>query len=261
MPEHTEFVERIGRVLRCTVSTAAAGASLNGDAVQQAAAAMADIGDGADIGCILLVGTGPSFCTGGNVKAFAGAEEPGQYVGAVARSFHTFVQALTEAQVPVVAAVHGWAAGAGMSIACAADLVVAGPGTHFRPAYPAIGFSPDGGMSWTLPRIIGTARARHILLTDGILTGREAHELGLVSRLVADEHVAAHAMELATSLADGPTGALGAIKGLLRDGQHRTLAEHLDAEADSIAARAQSTEGREGVRAFAERRAPQFHRA
>lgn len=259
MSEEAQFVQRIGGVLRCTISTAARGASLNDVALLQAREAIAAISDGDGVGCILLVGTGPSFCTGGDVTGFAGAQDIGGFVGAAARGFHTFVLALTEAPVPVVAAVHGWAAGAGMSIACAADLVVGGPGTNLRPAYPAIGFSPDGGMSWTLPRTVGAARARDILLTDRVLTGAEAHELGLISTLVADEEIPAHALELARTLANGPTGALRAIKTLLRDGQHHGLAEHLDAEAASIAARAQSAEGTEGVRAFAERRRPRFH--
>ncbi|WP_127782053.1 enoyl-CoA hydratase-related protein [Rhodococcus sp. X156] len=259
MSESAGYVEHVGRVLRCTISTGAKGSSLNDDALREATGAIGAITPDDRTGAILLVGTGSSFCTGGDVRAFAAAEDVAGYVGAVARSFHTFVLALSEAPVPVVAAVHGWAAGAGMSVACAADLVVAGPGTSFRPAYPALGFSPDGGMSWTLPRIIGAARARDLLLTDGTLTGRQAHELGLVSRLVADDDVAEHALALATQLAQGPTGALGAIKGLLRDGNHRGLAEHLDAEAQSIAARAESPAGREGVRAFVERRTPRFH--
>ncbi len=254
------FVEHRGRVLRCTVSTADKGSSLNGDALAQAVAAINAIRNGDDTGCILLVGAGPNFCTGGDVRSFAAAEDVGELVGAAATAFHTFLLALTEAPVPVVAAVHGWAAGAGMSIACAVDLVVGGPGTQLRPAYPALGFSPDGGMSWTLPRIVGTGRARDILLTDRVLDGRTAHELGLIARLVADEDIASHALELATTLADGPTGALGAIKGLLRDGHHRGLAEHLPAEAESIAERARSAEGQEGVQAFAQRRSPHFHR-
>ncbi len=259
MSDGTAFVERIGRVLRCTVSTGDRGSSLHQDGLQQTVEAINAIRDGDDTGCILLVGAGPNFCTGGDVRAFAAAEDIGEYVGAVATSFHTFLLALTEAPVPVVAAVHGWAAGAGMSIACAADLVVGGPGTQLRPAYPALGFSPDGGMSWTLPRLVGTARARDILLTDQVLTGREAHELGLIARLVADEEIAEYALELATTLAAGPTGALGAIKRLLREGQHRELGEHLQAEAASIAERARSAQGREGVRAFVERRSPRFH--
>lgn len=259
MPDETQFVERIGRVLRCTVSTAAKGSSLNDRALQQTAAAIADLPQNQDIGAILLVGTGPNFCTGGDVKGFAAAEDPSAHVGAVARAFHTFIRALTEAPVPVVAAVHGWAAGAGMSIACAADLVIGGAGSKFRPAYPAIGFSPDGGMSWTLPRLVGAGRARSILLNNTVLSGSDAYGLGLVSELVDDALVAERALELATTLADGPTGAYDAIKTLLRDGQQRGLVEHLDAEADSISARAASAEGREGVRAFSERRPPQFH--
>ena len=114
-------------------------------------------------------------------------------------------------------------------------------------------------MSWTLPQIVGTARARDILLTDQVLAGREAHELGLIARFVADEDIAEHALELATTLAAGPTGALGAIKRLLREGQHRELSEHLPVEAASIAERAGSAEGQEGMRAFEQRRSPHFH--
>ncbi len=118
-------MERIGRVLRCAVSTGDNGASLNDDALAQAVEAISAIRDGDDTGCILLVGAGPNFCTGGDVQAFAAAGDVGEFVSAAATGFHAFLLALTEAPVPVVAAVHGWAAGAGMSIACAADLVVA----------------------------------------------------------------------------------------------------------------------------------------
>jgi 2-(1,2-epoxy-1,2-dihydrophenyl)acetyl-CoA isomerase len=168
------------------------------------------------------------------------------------------VRVLAEAPVPVVAAVHGWAAGAGMSVVLAADVAVAGTSTRLRPAYPAIGLTPDGGMTWTLPRAVGAARARHILLTDRVLSADEALDLGLVAVVVPDDEVAAQAQRLAERLADGPVGALGRTKRLLRESPERDLGTQLDAEAASIAESAAGAEGREGVAAFRDRRAPRF---
>ena len=120
---------------------------------------------------------------------------------ALAGELHDLVRALAEVPVPVVAAVRGWAAGAGMSLALAADVAVAGVSTRLRPAYPAIGLSPDGGLTWTLPRAVGPARARHILLTDRVIAADEALALGLVAVVVPDDDVAAEAQALAQRLA------------------------------------------------------------
>jgi 2-(1,2-epoxy-1,2-dihydrophenyl)acetyl-CoA isomerase len=147
-----------------------------------------------------------------------------------------------------------------MSIALAADVLVAGTSTRLRPAYPGIGLTPDGGLTWTLPRAVGAARARHILLSDRVLYADEAEALGLVAVLVADEAVATEAQALAVRLADGPTRALGRTKRLLQEGALRDLSAQLDAEAAAIAESAAGDEGQEGVAAFRERRPPRFGR-
>jgi 2-(1,2-epoxy-1,2-dihydrophenyl)acetyl-CoA isomerase len=259
-------VQRHGRVLRCVISAADRSSTLDGERMLQAVAVMRD--PGPDTGAILLAGDGANFCTGGNVGAFAaagdgggrpGGGDVGAVVKAMAGEFHGFARAMTGCPVPVIAAVHGWAAGAGMSIVCLADIVVAGTSARFRPSYPGIGFSPDGGMSWTLPRLVGAARARHILLTDQVLGAAQALALGLVAVVVPDDQVAAEAGRLAGRLADGPTAALGRIKRLIRDGESRDLDRSLDAEAIEIAASAAGAEGREGVRAFREKRPARFH--
>lgn len=244
-----------GGVLHCAVSAADKGSSLDADAMAQLVHALADE---PGIGAVLLRGGGANFCTGGDVSGFAAAAEPGVHVRELAEVFHAFLLVLVESPVPVVAAVQGWAAGAGMSIACAADVVVGSASTRFRPAYPALGFTPDGGMSWSLPRIIGAARARDVLLTDRVLDGEQAHTLGLLTRLVADDAVHPEALVVAERLAAGPTGAHRAIRTLLRESATRSLTEQLAAEASSIAACAESVDGREGVRAFAEHRRPRF---
>ena len=186
--------------------------TLDGDALPLIAEAL-NSADPAEVGAALVVSEGASFCTGGDVKAFAAAEDRGAYVGDLAEAFHGMVTAFATCAVPVVAAVPGWAAGAGMSVVCAVDIAVAGRSTRLRPAYPGIGFSPDGGMSWTLPRLVGSGNARRILLTDEVLDAETAAALGIVGMVVDDDAVLAEAERLAARLADGPTVAFGRHQG------------------------------------------------
>jgi 2-(1,2-epoxy-1,2-dihydrophenyl)acetyl-CoA isomerase len=244
------------RVLRLRVARGRHG-TLDGEALPSVAAALRSA-DPTEVGAALLVSEGTSFCTGGDVRAFAGAADRGAFVGGLATAFHELVTAIVTSPVPVVAAVPGWAAGAGMSIVCAVDLAVAGRSTRLRPAYPGIGFSPDGGMSWTLPRLVGVGRARRILLTDEVLDADTAAALGIVAAVVEDAEVGAEAERLAARLAAGPTAALGRIKRLLAASPDATLAEQLAREADSIAASASGAEGAEGLAAFVEKRSPRF---
>ncbi len=251
------FLEVADGVLSITVSTAANGTALNfDDGIRPGTAAVREVG--AEVGAILLRGTGANFSAGGNVRNFAAAPDRGAYLHALAGDLHEFVLALRAAPVPVVAGVQGWAAGAGMSLACGADIAIGGPATRLKPAYPGIGLSPDGGMSWLLPRIVGIGRAREILLTDATLTGEEAARLGILSRLVADDAVQEEASRLARTLAAGPRSSAAAIRALLDRSAGTTLAEQLDLERDSIAAAANSPAGREGVDAFVEKRRPDF---
>ena len=255
----TGAVTRTGQVLRCAVSSAARHGTLDFDHLREVTAALR--APEPDVGAVLLEGEGPHFCVGADVGALAAAgseaADAGPAVRALAGELHEFVRALVEVPVPVVAAVRGWAAGAGMSLVVAADIAVAGVSTRLRPAYPAIGLSPDGGLTWTLPRAVGAARARHILLTDRVLDAAEALEWGLVATVVPDDEVSAHALELAQRLADGPTRALGRTKRLLR-AEDRGLSAQLDAEADAIAESAAGADGQEGIAAFRDRRSPRF---
>ena len=208
---------------------------------------------------MLLVGEGEQFCTGGDVRGFVSADDRYAFVHHLADTFHAFLRPLASSPVPTVAAVRGWAAGAGMSIALAADLIVAGRSTRMRPAYPGIGFSPDGGMSWTLPRLVGSARARRILLSDEVLEADALADLGIASSVVDDDEVVPEAENMAHRLAQGPTAALGRIRGLLDRTWASSLDEQLEAEADAIATSAAGPEATEGLTAFAEKRAPRFH--
>lgn len=207
---------------------------------------------------VLLLAEGPRFCVGGDIGSFAGASDPGEFVGRLASDWHQVIRALLACPVPVVAGVQGAVAGAGVGLIGACDLVVCARTTKIRPAYGGIGFTPDGGTSWALSRSLGAPRALDLLLSNGSLTAAEAHLTGLVARLVEDEDLRATAEQLAAQIAAGPIRAMVRTRALVRQAATRTLEEQLDDEAQLIAESAADPEGREGVRAFVEKRAPDF---
>jgi 2-(1,2-epoxy-1,2-dihydrophenyl)acetyl-CoA isomerase len=210
---------------------------------------------------VLLLGNGPRFCVGGDVRLFADADDPGAFLGQLAADWHAVVRLLLESPVPVLAGIHGAVAGAAVGLVGACDLVVCARSTKIRPAYGGIGLSPDGGSSWALARALGAPRALELMLTDGALSAADAHLFGLVGRLVEDDELNAAAVALAHEVATGPVRAMVRTRSLVRRAATRSLDEQLDEEARLIAVSAADLEGREGVRAFVEKRVPDFRRA
>ncbi|MFM9376631.1 enoyl-CoA hydratase/isomerase family protein [Gordonia sp. VNK21] len=247
-------------VLSIAISTAENGTALDHEAVLAAQERLqAVMRGGDDVGAVLLRGAGKNFCAGGNVAKFAGAPDRRAYLRGLADDLHALLGTLYDTRLPVVVEAKGWAAGAGMSLVLHADLAIGGPSTKMRPAYPGIGLSPDGGMSWMLPRIVGLGRARTIIMTDQTLDAQTALDLGILAQVTDDDaDVEAAAREAARQLADGPRGSISAIRSLLFDSATATLRDQLDAEAESISQLGISAEGREGVDAFVAKRAPDF---
>ena len=236
-----------------------AGNAVNRALAEDLAAATERLAGDASLRALLLRANGRAFCVGGGVDDFAAAGDAlPAYIGALVGLLHAAVARLDALAVPVVAAVRGVAAGGGLSLACAADLVVAGESARFVVAYSGIGLSPDLGASHALPRLVGVRRALDLALTNRPLDAAEALACGLVSRVVPDERVEAEALELAERLARGPTRALAAIRRLLRDAGLRPLGAQLAEEARSIALLAASGDAREGIAAFLAKRAPDF---
>ena len=153
---------------------------------------------------------------------------------------------------------HGSAAGAGLSLACMSDLVLAAESTKFTMAYTRAGLSPDGSSTYFLPRLIGMRRTQELALTNRLLSAQEALEWQLINRVVADDALHDEALGLARKLAQGPTRAFGAVKKLLMATSDRSLEEQLDLERDSISKLSATPDGREGVAAFLEKRKPSF---
>lgn len=248
-----------GDVWRITLDSPGTGNALTPALAADLAAALGARPDATRV--VLLLANGPRFCVGGNVRAFAGADDLGAFVGQLARDWHQVLRTLLSSPVPVVAGVHGAVAGAGVGLVGACDVVVCARTTTLRPAYAGLGFSPDGGTSWALTRALGAPRALDLMLTNGALTAAEAHLGGLVARLVEDDDLRAAAEQVARELAAGPTRAMVRTRALVRAAATRSLDEHLDDEARLIAESAADAEGREGVRAFVEKRAPDFRTA
>jgi 2-(1,2-epoxy-1,2-dihydrophenyl)acetyl-CoA isomerase len=215
---------------------------------------------GADVRAVLLTANGRSFCVGGDLREFAGLEGAAlsEHLLAVTSLLHKAILGMTELGVPVVASVNGNIAGAGVSLMCAADLVVAAADVSLSLAYTAIGYTPDGGASWLLPRIVGHRRALELLLLNRRLTADEALDWGLVTLVVPSEQRAAQTDLLVGRLAAGAATALGATKRLVVTGCTSELPAALDAESRSIARSASSVEGLEGVSAFLTKRHPVF---
>ncbi len=256
-----EFVTESNGVLTLAVSAAGAGNSLDDDAIAAGTQALREVARGQrDVGAVLLVGLGKNFCAGGNVRAFAAADDRPTYLRLIADNFHDFVAALYEAEVPVVVAAKGWAAGAGMSLVLHADVAIGGSGTKLRPAYRGIGLTPDGGLTWTLPRAVGAARARQIILTDRVVSADEALDWGILSAIVADDEIESVARANAEAIAAGPRSADSGAKRLLSLASETSLVEHLALEGRSISERSGRPEGIEGVDAFVGKRAPEFGR-
>jgi 2-(1,2-epoxy-1,2-dihydrophenyl)acetyl-CoA isomerase len=245
------------RIARITLNRPEAGNALNLELATELRKAAEGL-QGSDVGAVILSGAGKAFCVGGDLDYMRDADEVGDAVLRLATQFHGGLAALAALDAPVISAVRGAAAGGGMSLAIAGDIVLAAESARFTMAYTAIGFSPDGGSSWTLPRLVGRRKAAELMLLNERLDAAAARDLGLVTRVVADDALDDEADALARRLAGGPTRAYGATKRLLRESATRGFAEQMAEESRSIAALAAAPDGREGVAAFLEKRAPTF---
>ena len=209
---------------------------------------------------VLITGEGRAFCAGADLSARADLTgSRGEASEASLRDhYNPLIERLRALDVPVVAAVNGAAAGIGCSIALAADLVLAGRSGYFLQAFVNIGLVPDGGSTWMLPRLIGTARAKAMMMLGERVSGEQAEAWGLIHRCVADEMLMEEALALAHRLAKGPSVALGGMRRLIGAAGELTLSQALSAEASAQRVAADSEDATEGGLAFLQKRAAEF---
>jgi 2-(1,2-epoxy-1,2-dihydrophenyl)acetyl-CoA isomerase len=224
------------------------------DALDEAAADPA-------VRCVVLTGAGRAFCVGQDLREHVGMLESGDQtpLRTVRMHYNPIVTRLATMPKPVVAAVRGMAAGAGAGLAFLADFRIGGPKTGFLMAFANVGLAADSGSSWTLPRLVGHAKATELLMLAEPVGSAEAHRLGLLTTLVDDdEKVLAQAQALAARLAAGPTVAYGQIKRELMAAASGTLAEAIEVEADAQAVCGVTDDHRESVTAFVAKRPMTF---
>jgi len=213
-----------------------------------------------EVRAVVLTGTGRGFCTGQDLKehvALIAADDPAP-LDTVVEHYNPIVTAMATMPKPVIAAVNGMAAGAGASFAFAADFRIAGQSARFLMAFAKIGLSVDSGATWTLPRLIGQARAAEMMLLAQPVDAARALALGLVTEVVPDDELAQRAADLAGQLAAGPTLAYAAIKAALRFSTTSDLPAALANEAEHMASTGRSEDHRAAVQAFVDKTPPNF---
>jgi enoyl-CoA hydratase/carnithine racemase len=222
-------------------------------------------GENADVGVLLLTGAGNAFCAGGNVKGMGAHRDQAK----LAMSFDDKVADLQERQrlltgalaalrKPTIAALPGPAVGAGLALAMACDIRLAAQSAFVSTGYLRVALSGDYGIAWLLTRLVGTARARELMFTAERVGADRCERIGLVNRVVPDEQLQAEAFALAKSMAEGPTLALRYMKDNLDEALSFDFATARDHEAERLVRLTTTTDHREAVQAFIEKRKPLF---
>jgi 2-(1,2-epoxy-1,2-dihydrophenyl)acetyl-CoA isomerase len=209
-----------------------------------------------DVRAVVITGAGRGFCVGQDLNEFGEAAR--DIAGRLRGNYHPTIRAVRELEKPVIAAVNGPAAGAGLSFACACDLRIAAEGASFVPAFINIGLVPDMGGTFFVTRLLGAPRAFEWMTSGRRLSAQEALEWGLVSEVVPDDRLAERAAEWAAQLAAMPTRGIGLSKRLFDGADRVTLEEQLEREAQLQAVATGTDDFREGVDAFLEKREPRF---
>src|ERR1700754_4759720 len=213
-----------------------------------------------DVRAVLLKGAGGTFCVGGDVKSMAEGRAPLPFEAKMTnlRRGMEVSRILHQMSKPVVAQLDGAAAGAGLSIALACDLRIASASAKITTAFAKVGFSGDYGGTYFLTKMLGTAKARELYLLSPVLTAKEAFDLGMVTKVVPDAEIDAAAHELALSLAQGPSIALGYIKRNINNAEHLPVEDCFDGEAIHHTRCGDTDDHKEAAKAFVEKRKPAF---
>ena len=235
--------------------------TLNLEMAQALADTCKQIQNNQDIRCLIIEGRGGNFLAGGDVLSFKTAMDDNNeaYITELIKHANATVCTLRNLPVPVIACVEGAVAGYGLSLMLACDLVIAAENAIFISAYSQIGATPDGGMTYHLPRMIGLKKAFEICLLSDQINAQQALEIGIVNRLVPLSDLKGEVEKLAKRLNNGPVLAYSRIKRLLNESLVNDLDNQLMLEGDAFRAGFQSKEFQEGVTAFCEKRKPDFH--
>jgi 2-(1,2-epoxy-1,2-dihydrophenyl)acetyl-CoA isomerase len=254
-------VRRDGSVVTITLNRPDKLNAMTGVMSDELLEVFTSVRDDDDARAIVVTGAGRGFCAGQDLTEFESAYRAGERPDIrehLEQSYHRLIPVVVSTPKPVIAAVNGVAAGAGVSLAAACDIRIAAEEARFTQAFVKIGLIPDSGGTWLLPRIIGYARALELSITGEVIDAETALEIGLVNRVVDGDALEDEVSGLAARLAAMPTAAIGETKALLRGAALLDLEAALHAEAEAQARMGQTDDHLEGVVAFAEKREPRF---
>jgi 2-(1,2-epoxy-1,2-dihydrophenyl)acetyl-CoA isomerase len=259
MSEEAVLFSRQGPIGRITLARPAYGNAIDMKMARDLAAVALQCDTDTSIRCVVLSGQGRLFCAGGDLGAFSGAGQGiSAFLSELAGTLNTALTRLARMQKPLLTLINGPAAGAGLSLAILGDLALAATSAHFTCAYTGIGLTPDGGMTWMLPRLVGVRKAQEMLLTNRRIGASEAERIGLVTRVVDDRSLPEEGAALAAALAQSATRALGTTRSLLFRSFDSSFEAQLELEARTIAAAGATAESAEGISAFVSKRSPNF---
>lgn len=252
-----------GGLLTITMNRPERKNALNPEMVAGLVEAARRAADDPEVRAVLFKGAGGSFCVGGDVKSMAAGRAPLPFEVKMAnlRRGMEVSRILHQMPKPVVAQLDGAAAGAGLSMALSCDLRIASESCKITTAFAKVGFSGDYGGTYFITQLLGSARARELYLTSPVLTAKEAHAIGMVTKVVPDAEIDAAAHELALSLAQGPSIALGYIKRNINNAEHLPLEDCFDGEAIHHTRCSDTEDHKEAAKAFVEKRKPAFRGA
>jgi 2-(1,2-epoxy-1,2-dihydrophenyl)acetyl-CoA isomerase len=264
MAYETILIERTGGVAQLTLNRPDKFNALNHKMTQELADAAKALGRDPEVRCVLLTGAGRGFCSGADLTDGTMGQLPPEEMGRQIRDdmdryHHMATRAFARLEKPVIAAVNGAAAGGGMSLALAADLVIAAKSAFFAQVFgPQLGLVPDMGSTWLVPRLVGRARALGMMLTGERISAEKAEAWGLIWKCVEDAQLMTEARTLAERIAAGPTKGFAFLKRALEASEGNGFDAQLDLERDLQSVLARTDDFREGVAAFAAKRKPAF---
>jgi 2-(1,2-epoxy-1,2-dihydrophenyl)acetyl-CoA isomerase len=253
------LTQQHGNILQITLNRQDAYNALNLEMMEMLAETLSLAAVDRSVKGILLTGSGRAFCAGGDLKWISQqSEEAGSVLYRLAPQFHLSITEIRRMEKPVVAAINGIAAGGGFSLALACDFRVMAQSAILRQAYTSSGLSIDGGGSFALPRLVGLARAMEIMAFDQPISSAQALQWGLVTRVVPDEQVVPEALAMLEQLGKSALHSFAWSKKLMADSFNNTLETQLELERRGISDCATHANGREGIKAFMEKRKPSF---
>ena len=248
-----------GNIARITLNRPESANSMNKQMAHDLMMAAIDCDENPDVRAVVLTGTGKMFCAGGDLKSFhAKGDDLPSEIKEMTIYLHGANSRFARMDAPLIIAVNGTAAGAGMSLAVSGDLVYAARSAKFTMAYTAAGLSPDGSSTYFMPRLIGLRRTQELMLTNRVLSAEEALDWGLLNAVYDDDAVIYEAQKVAELLATGATKSYGNVKKLLDDSFANTLETQMELEARGITDAARSRDGKHGIEAFVNKQKPDF---